>query len=82
MTHDSNSSSMSRRSVVGAAGAGLAAAAATSTAHAQAQPPSPTAAPMTDPATKYPTPPFPSQSQPWPGLAGKMDPRPDHGEAS
>jgi NAD(P)-dependent dehydrogenase (short-subunit alcohol dehydrogenase family) len=81
MTHDS-SRSMSRRSVVGAAGAGLAAAAATSTAHAQAQPPSPTAAPMTDPATKYPTPPFPSQSQPWPGLAGKMDPRPDHGEAS
>jgi NAD(P)-dependent dehydrogenase (short-subunit alcohol dehydrogenase family) len=82
MTHDSNSSSMSRRSVVGAAGAGLAVAAATSTAHAQAQPPSPTAAPMTDPATKYPTPPFPSQSQPWPGLAGKMEPRPDHGEAS
>jgi NAD(P)-dependent dehydrogenase (short-subunit alcohol dehydrogenase family) len=82
MTHDSNSSSMPRRSVVGAAGAGLAVAAATSTAHAQAQPPSPTAAPMTDPATKYPTPPFPSQSQPWPGLAGKMEPRPDHGEAS
>jgi hypothetical protein len=31
---------------------------------------------------KYPKPPFKRQSQPWPGLARKMDPRPDHGEAS
>jgi NAD(P)-dependent dehydrogenase (short-subunit alcohol dehydrogenase family) len=37
---------------------------------------------MEDPTTKYPKPPFPSQSQPWPGLAGKMEPRPDHGETS
>src|SRR4030088_3735746 len=37
---------------------------------------------MEDPTTKYPKPPFPGQSQPWPGLAGKMDPRPDHGETS
>ena len=35
-----------------------------------------------DPTTKHPKPPFPKQSQPWPGLAGKMQPRPDHGEAS
>jgi NAD(P)-dependent dehydrogenase (short-subunit alcohol dehydrogenase family) len=35
-----------------------------------------------DPTTKYPKPPFNKQSQPWPGLASKMDPRPDHGEAS
>lgn len=35
-----------------------------------------------DPTTKYPKPPFSSQSQPWPGLAGQMDPRPDHGETS
>ncbi len=35
-----------------------------------------------DPRTKYPKPPFPQQSQPWPGLAGKMSPRPDHGETS
>ncbi len=27
-------------------------------------------------------PPFNKQSQPWPGLASKMDPRPDHGEKS
>jgi NAD(P)-dependent dehydrogenase (short-subunit alcohol dehydrogenase family) len=35
-----------------------------------------------DPTTKYPRPPFHGQTQPWPGLAGKMDPRPDHGETS
>lgn len=35
-----------------------------------------------DPTTKYPRPPFKKQPQPWPGLAGKMDPRPDHGEKS
>ena len=29
---------------------------------------------------KYPSPPFKKQSQPWPGLASKMVPRPDHGE--
>jgi NAD(P)-dependent dehydrogenase (short-subunit alcohol dehydrogenase family) len=37
---------------------------------------------LQDPTTKYPKPPFKRQSQPWPGLAGKMDPRPDHGEKS
>ncbi|MBV8354245.1 MAG: SDR family oxidoreductase [Candidatus Eremiobacteraeota bacterium] len=35
-----------------------------------------------NPADQYPLPPYPEQSQPWPGLAAKMDPRPDHGEAS
>ena len=37
---------------------------------------------LEDPTTKYPRPPFKEQSQPWPGLSGKMDPRPDHGENS
>jgi NAD(P)-dependent dehydrogenase (short-subunit alcohol dehydrogenase family) len=37
---------------------------------------------MENPVTKYPKPPFKSQSQPWPGLASKMDPHPDHGEQS
>jgi NAD(P)-dependent dehydrogenase (short-subunit alcohol dehydrogenase family) len=37
---------------------------------------------MQDPTTKYPKPPFSGQSQPWPGLASKMNPRPDHGETS
>lgn len=41
-----------------------------------------TAAPFTDPTTKYPKPLYPGQSQPWPGLASKMTPRPDHGETS
>src|SRR3984885_4638828 len=35
-----------------------------------------------DPTSKYPKPPFPEQHQPWPGLACKMQPRPDHGESS
>jgi NAD(P)-dependent dehydrogenase (short-subunit alcohol dehydrogenase family) len=37
---------------------------------------------MEDPTTKYPKPPYKKQSQPWPGLASKMDPPPDHGEKS
>jgi hypothetical protein len=37
---------------------------------------------LEDPRNKYPKPPFKEQSQPWPGLARKMDPRPDHGEKS
>ena len=35
-----------------------------------------------DPIGKYPHPPFQEQSQPWPGLCSKMNPRPDHGEKS
>jgi len=35
-----------------------------------------------DPIGKYPAPPFKRQSQAWPGLAGKMEPPPDHGEKS
>src|SRR5436190_12771195 len=37
---------------------------------------------LEDPRNKYPKPPFKEQSQPWPGLASKMDPKPDHGETS
>jgi NAD(P)-dependent dehydrogenase (short-subunit alcohol dehydrogenase family) len=37
---------------------------------------------MDDPTTKYPKPPFQKQSQPFPGLAAKMNPKPDHGETS
>jgi len=75
-------SSMSRRKIVGGVGiaaVGAAAALAPSTAKGNA--------PMSgqqleNPADKYPKPPFKKQSQPWPGLAAKMDPPPDHGEAS
>src|SRR3984957_10194148 len=34
------------------------------------------------PRSKYPKPPFQKQTQPWPGLARKMSPKPDHGETS
>ncbi len=37
---------------------------------------------MENPTTKYPKPEFEKQSQPFPGLAGKMNPKPDHGETS
>ena len=37
---------------------------------------------LVDPLSEYPKPPFPKQQQPWPGLAGKMQPKPDHGEKS
>ena len=41
-----------------------------------------TAVPLVDPRDKYPKPPFKGQMQEWPGLASRMDPRPDHGEKS
>jgi NAD(P)-dependent dehydrogenase (short-subunit alcohol dehydrogenase family) len=69
---------ISRRQVVGGAGVVTAAAAAPVVAAAQ----TPTGQTMQDPTTKYPKPPFPRQEQPWPGLASKMQPRPDHGEQS
>ncbi|MFC3704704.1 SDR family oxidoreductase [Devosia honganensis] len=37
---------------------------------------------MQDPRHQYPAPPFPRQTQPPPGIAGKMEPSPDHGEES
>jgi NAD(P)-dependent dehydrogenase (short-subunit alcohol dehydrogenase family) len=40
------------------------------------------AIPLQDPTSKYPKPPFQGQAQAWPGLASKMNPRPDHGETS
>jgi hypothetical protein len=33
-----------------------------------------------NPVDQYPKPPFSKQRQEWPGLAGKMTPKPDHGE--
>lgn len=37
---------------------------------------------LQDPKEKYPKPPFKRQKQPWPGLASRMEPPPDHGEES
>jgi NAD(P)-dependent dehydrogenase (short-subunit alcohol dehydrogenase family) len=59
-----------------------AAAAAAAAAPAAAQTAPPAGGGKQDPRTKHPKPPFPAQSQPWPGLAGRMTPRPDHGETS
>jgi NAD(P)-dependent dehydrogenase (short-subunit alcohol dehydrogenase family) len=66
-------------------GAGFAALGATPAFAAGASPtpvPPPAPGKLEDPATKYPKPPFKGQTQPWPGLASKMEPRPDHGEKS
>ncbi len=41
-----------------------------------------TAQPAPDPTTEYPRPPYTFKRQPWPGLASKMEPPPDHGETS
>ena len=37
---------------------------------------------LQNPLDKYPKPPFENQKQEWPGLASKMNPKPDHGEES
>jgi NAD(P)-dependent dehydrogenase (short-subunit alcohol dehydrogenase family) len=78
---DNDNPNQSRRALVGGMATGLLGAAV---APAVAQKPADTAPamPLSDPAWAYPQPPFPKQQQPWPGLAGKMNPRPDHGETS
>lgn len=79
-----NENKISRRTVIGGLGAGIAAMAASPVLNAGAA----TLGHKTyslvleDPTTKYPKPPFKEQSQPWPGLASKMEPKPDHGETS
>jgi NAD(P)-dependent dehydrogenase (short-subunit alcohol dehydrogenase family) len=73
---------VSRRQMVGGLGVSLASLAiAPVFGHSVAQQ-TDAAVALDNPVTKYPKPPFKGQSQPWPGLAGKMDPRPDHGEES
>jgi NAD(P)-dependent dehydrogenase (short-subunit alcohol dehydrogenase family) len=70
---------ISRRQLVSSMGIGLAAAAIPVATQGQV---SSTAPPMADPTSKYPKPPYTSAFQPWPGLASKMTPPPDHGETS
>ena len=77
---DPNDTFPNRRQVVAAA-SGMAAGSLIANA-AQAKVGTPTAAALEDPTTKYPKPPFKAQSQAWPGLAAKMEPRPDHGETT
>jgi NAD(P)-dependent dehydrogenase (short-subunit alcohol dehydrogenase family) len=73
----------SRRAVLGGAAFGLAASAVPGLAQegsAAAERRRP--AGLRNPRTKFTSEPFPEQSQPWPALASKMNPRPDHGETS
>ncbi len=63
---------VSRRQAVGLVGLGLASAAG---GVSMAQQETPQSVAKDDPRTKYPKPPFQQQTQPWPGLAGKMTPK-------
>jgi NAD(P)-dependent dehydrogenase (short-subunit alcohol dehydrogenase family) len=78
----SDESKYTRRDAVRTIAAGLGAAAVAGATAAPTGTEVTTAAPLSDPRTKYPKPPFKGQSQEWPGLASRMDPRPDHGEQS
>jgi len=84
MSHSTNSIAAQRRSFLG----GMAAAVAAGSVSAVAKPSGssaagePPPAPLADPRSLYRKPPFEKQSQPWPGLASKMNPPPDHGEES
>ena len=73
-----NMARQSRRTFVGIIGSATLAAGGAS-ASAQAAPSTAAAA---NPVESYPKPPYPEQSQPWPGLASRLTPRPDHGEQS
>ncbi|VXC68493.1 SDR family oxidoreductase [Massilia sp. 9I] len=73
----------SRRRFVSSVATGIAASAAAVPALAQqAEGNQPPPGRAREAAARYPAPPFPNQQQPWPGLASKMTPRPDHGETT
>jgi NAD(P)-dependent dehydrogenase (short-subunit alcohol dehydrogenase family) len=75
-------SSSSRRRALGAMGATLAATPALMAGQAKAAEAARHPQGPVDPRERYPKPPFAKQPQEWPGLASRMTPRPDHGEAS
>ena len=80
-----NENPLNRRQVIGGIGSGLAASMMATPVLAATEPQyTDSAAPaaLVDPTTKHPKPPFNTPMQPWPGLASKMNPRPDHGETS
>jgi NAD(P)-dependent dehydrogenase (short-subunit alcohol dehydrogenase family) len=80
---ESENKLLSRRQVMGGITTGIAAAAATAIpVSAQNTTGANTSQPLAGPTTKYPKPPYNFTRQPWPGLASKMDPPPDHGETS
>lgn len=71
-----------RTFLAGAALTATAAATLSSATTASAEQSAPVTAATTPAAGAYPKPPYPVDMQPWPGLASKMNPRPDHGETS
>ncbi len=73
---------LSRRQVIGGLGTGLATVVAAPVFALPGEPRLAAPPPLENPTTKYPKPPFQTPMQPWPGLASKMIPRPDHGETS
>ena len=74
-----DSTEFSRRGVVTGLSAGMVALAAS--ASAQQQSATTAGSSASRPAVpEYPRPPFPEQKQEWPGLASRMNPKPDHGE--
>jgi len=78
-----NSNKMTRRTALAGMGAGLATVAVSPVFGASGfSVPTNANFKLEDPVNKYPKPPFKEQTQPWPGLASKMDPKPDHGETS
>lgn len=85
MTDDSNNRNhdSSRRRLIQAAGvAAVAGASGFGQRAAAADAPTAAAVPLADPRGLFPHAPFKAQPQPWPGLASKMDPRPDHGSTA
>ena len=83
MTTKKDTDALSRRQAVSGLLTGVAAATVATSASAQSPDAGTPAAASPPPAEpQYPKPPFPAQQQPWPALAGKMEPRPDHGEKS
>ncbi|MDB5505310.1 MAG: dehydrogenase [Tardiphaga sp.] len=71
-----------RRTVIGTTAAGFATLALSGNKSAAQQPVMPPSSALSDPRNKYRKEPFSEQKQPWPALARKMDPPPDHGEQS
>lgn len=80
----STENKLSRREALGGLGATVLTIGVSQAFAEESPPSSSTQRPSTleNPITKYPKPPFESQYQPWPGLASKMNPPPDHGEKS
>lgn len=71
-----------RRTILGTTAAGLTTVALSGSSTAAKESTQSGIASPRDPKTRYRTEPFAEQKQPWPALASKMDPPPDHGEQS